>query len=186
MVSLNEYLNPSGPVPQNNALPPEPPVTTPKPSRIRLFLRLFFALLIIVVIGTAAFLVAKGARTFTVQGTAHLPLGPYENFSIEKEDTRVDVLLLGMRGVGDPDGGLLADTIILASYDTRTRKAALVSIPRDLYVELPGDGKKAKINRGGTCFRIRVNRDWSGNGFHGVYPCDRRVPFSRRFRTQRR
>ena len=124
MVSLNEYLNPSGPVPQNNALPPEPPVTTPKPSRIRLFLRLFFALLIIVVIGTAAFLVAKGARTFTVQGTAHLPLGPYENFSIEKEDTRVDVLLLGMRGVGDPDGGLLADTIILASYDTRTRKAA--------------------------------------------------------------
>lgn len=145
MVSLNEYLNPSSAPSQQPPISPEPP-TIPKRSRMRVFLRLFFALLIVGMIGTVTFLVVKGARTFTVQGTAHLPLGPYENFSIEKEDSRVDVLLVGMRGAGDPDGGLLADTIILASYDTKTRSAALVSIPRDLYVELPGNGKKAKIN----------------------------------------
>lgn len=57
---------------------------------------------------------------------------------------RVNVLLLG---VGDEDyaGANLSDTIILASYDVKSKSVSMVSIPRDLYVRLP-NGNYGKIN----------------------------------------
>lgn len=59
-------------------------------------------------------------------------------------DGRVNVLLLGRGGLGHtaPD---LTDTIIIASIDTCQKDAALVSIPRDLYVQVPDNGSM-KIN----------------------------------------
>ncbi len=62
------------------------------------------------------------------------------------ESGRVNVLLLGMRGTDMPGGGLLADTIILASYQTEENKLALISIPRDLYVKIPDTQRRVKIN----------------------------------------
>ena len=63
----------------------------------------------------------------------------------EKEPNRLDVLVLGMRGIGEEFGGLLTDTILLLSLDTGSGKIAMVSIPRDLYIALPYNGK-VKIN----------------------------------------
>ena len=63
----------------------------------------------------------------------------------EQEDNRWDVLILGIRGSDDPDGGLLSDSILLFSLDKETSRASLISIPRDLYVNLPGLAK-GKIN----------------------------------------
>ena len=67
----------------------------------------------------------------------------------EKEQTRFDLLFLGIRG-DDPEnpeaGNLLADSIMVFSYDSLTKKAALISIPRDLYIKIPKTGKKEKIN----------------------------------------
>lgn len=63
----------------------------------------------------------------------------------EKEPNRLDVLVLGMRGIGEEFGGLLTDTILLLSLDTTSGKVAMVSIPRDLYITLPYNGK-IKIN----------------------------------------
>lgn len=57
---------------------------------------------------------------------------------------RINILLLGMGGEGHP-GGNLTDSIMLASIDTQSNKVALLSLPRDLYVDLPGGGK-GKIN----------------------------------------
>ncbi len=57
---------------------------------------------------------------------------------------RINILLLGVGGKNH-DGGLLTDTIILASLDTRDKKAALLSIPRDLSVPIEGKGWR-KIN----------------------------------------
>jgi polyisoprenyl-teichoic acid--peptidoglycan teichoic acid transferase len=48
-------------------------------------------------------------------------------------DGRVNILLLGRGGEGH-DGADLTDTILLASIDPVNKKAALVSIPRDLWV----------------------------------------------------
>lgn len=59
-------------------------------------------------------------------------------------DGRVNVLLLGIGGEGHTAPNL-ADTIILASYDTNTKSVAMVSIPRDTYVKIPA-GWYTKIN----------------------------------------
>ncbi len=59
---------------------------------------------------------------------------------------RLNVLILGIRGVNDPNGGLLTDTIMIASIEPKTGKTALISIPRDLYVDIPYQDNKNKIN----------------------------------------
>ncbi|MEK7121470.1 MAG: LCP family protein [Patescibacteria group bacterium] len=75
----------------------------------------------------------------------------------DQEPNRFDVLILGLRGEDDPDakdgGPLLTDTIMVLSYDKITKKASLISIPRDLYVKISARGgpayggdKKNKIN----------------------------------------
>ncbi|HEU4914857.1 MAG TPA: LCP family protein [Candidatus Saccharimonadales bacterium] len=56
-------------------------------------------------------------------------------------DGRVNVLLLGRGGEGH-DGADLTDTILLASIDPVNKKAALVSLPRDLWVATPYGSSK--------------------------------------------
>jgi polyisoprenyl-teichoic acid--peptidoglycan teichoic acid transferase len=63
-----------------------------------------------------------------------------------EEDSRINILLLGMRGKDVPGGGLLADTIMVVSIQPQSNKAAMISIPRDLYVTDPNTGNKEKIN----------------------------------------
>jgi len=59
-------------------------------------------------------------------------------------DGRVNIALLGIGG-GDHAGGNLSDTIMIASLDVKTKDVAIVSVPRDLYVKIPGYGYD-KIN----------------------------------------
>ncbi len=65
------------------------------------------------------------------------------------EPDRFDILLMGIRGENDPDasdgGPLLTDSMIVLSYDKTTKKASIISIPRDLYVKIDKN-KKDKIN----------------------------------------
>jgi len=49
------------------------------------------------------------------------------------ENERINVLLLGIAGKGKP-GQNLTDTIMIASINTKTNQVALLSIPRDFYV----------------------------------------------------
>ncbi len=55
--------------------------------------------------------------------------------SIEESST-VSVVLLGYGGAGH-DGGTLADVVMLATVNYKTKKVTLISIPRDLWIELP-------------------------------------------------
>jgi len=59
-------------------------------------------------------------------------------------DGRVNILLLGKGGAGH-DGADLTDTLIVASIDPVNKTSTLVSIPRDLWVTVPGYGS-SKIN----------------------------------------
>jgi LCP family protein required for cell wall assembly len=52
---------------------------------------------------------------------------------------RVNVLLLG-RGGGDHDAPDLTDTLMIASIDPVNKSATLLSVPRDLWVNVPGQG----------------------------------------------
>lgn len=52
---------------------------------------------------------------------------------------RVNILLLG-RGGGNHDGPDLTDTMMLASIDTINHTTTLISLPRDLWVDVPNSG----------------------------------------------
>lgn len=53
---------------------------------------------------------------------------------------------MGIRGAGDPNGGLLTDSMLIASVRPFDNKIALISIPRDLYVTMPDLGEQRKLN----------------------------------------
>lgn len=61
--------------------------------------------------------------------------------SLKKEDSNINLLLLGISG-GQHEGPLLTDTIIFTSLDLKKNQATLVSMPRDLWIP----DLKAKIN----------------------------------------
>jgi LCP family protein required for cell wall assembly len=79
------------------------------------------------------------------QSLTHAIPGVKDTLKGEQED-RINVLLMGMRGVDDPSGGTLADTIMIASIEPKANKIALVSVPRDLWVKNPGTEIYSKIN----------------------------------------
>jgi polyisoprenyl-teichoic acid--peptidoglycan teichoic acid transferase len=62
-----------------------------------------------------------------------------------EENGRINILLLGRAGKSYP-GQNLTDTIMLASIDTRDHRAAFLSVPRDLFVPIPGTNVATKLN----------------------------------------
>lgn len=78
-------------------------------------------------------------------------LGKLKEFIFHKDakllginEDRINILILGEGGPGH-DGPYLTDTIILGSIKPSTNQVAMVSIPRDLVVNIPGYGPR-KIN----------------------------------------
>ena len=71
---------------------------------------------------------------------------PSSEYAPIKDEDRINFLLLGIRGESDPNGGMLSDGIILISLKKSTGQVALISIPRDLYLQMPGEVSYAKIN----------------------------------------
>ena len=63
-----------------------------------------------------------------------------------QDQGQINILLLGMRGNNMEGGGLLADTVMVAAIRPQENKVALISIPRDLYVQDPGTSSQSKIN----------------------------------------
>lgn len=122
----------------------------------------WFSLFLILGLG---FLVVKAGTTFNIVServssflgidAQNLPT------SNPRERNRTDVLLLGFRGEGDPHGGLLTDTLMVVSLETEKQEAALISIPRDLYVTLPIVNQKTKINE---AYAIGEEKQRGGGG----------------------
>lgn len=128
--------------------PIEPEIEPPREKRPRWGRRFFIpgllalAVFFFVQTGLAKVILSSRVFSFDNRGGARLP----ELFKPEKD--RVDVLLLGIRGRDDPNGGLLSDTIMLVSYQPSSERVAFVSIPRDLWVEMPEGKESARINFG--------------------------------------
>ena len=78
--------------------------------------------------------------------TPDAPPGEPQNFLLVGSDTRAFV--------DNPDeaesfgsaGGQRSDTIILVRVDPRTKRAAMVSFPRDLWIPIAPDGHRQRIN----------------------------------------
>lgn len=106
--------------------------------------------LVVAVVGTAGILVAA---TRTIGGVARVP-GVAQVLS-PSSSTVDNYLLVGSdsRSEGDPNTGEAggptgnrSDTIMVLRYDRATGGAALLSIPRDLWVDVPGHDSKRRIN----------------------------------------
>lgn len=83
-------------------------------------------------------------------------------------DGRINILLLGMGGEGHA-GSYLTDTVMVLSIDPKTKKVAMLSIPRDLYIYIGKGynrintmywtGEKDKIKGGGLAYSKEVVSD---------------------------
>lgn len=108
-----------------------------------------FIFLILVVFAKANnfFSIINKNSSSDIKKQADVLFSDEENIQLYKDDNRENILLLGIRGEDDMEhGGLLTDTIIVLSIDTNKKTAALVSVPRDIYLRIPGTVKKDKIN----------------------------------------
>lgn len=119
--------------------------STPRFAKKKIFLIIFSLLLapllIIAVWDYRNFSKASGEMFNNSNGLGVLAVKP-----LQDEDKRVNILLVGYSADDPGHGGAeLTDTIMLLSLDKYSKTGYMLSIPRDLYIEIPGYGR-AKIN----------------------------------------
>lgn len=104
------------------------------------------SLIIVVCLGVYGFKIYNSAKKMFEGdgGILNLLTGNTTQPLNGEKDGRVNVMLLGVGDEGH-SGSTLADTIMIASYDVRTKSVAMFSVPRDLYVKIPSNGY-TKIN----------------------------------------
>ncbi len=132
------------PPPAHYPLPPPAVVLPPaKPRRRRSCLLTFLLALVVLLVAAGA--VAVGWYAFS-QWAATLP--------------RTNVLILGLDRRPEQGYAVRSDTMILMTVDPPGPRVALLSIPRDLYVDIPGHGTN----------RINTAHFWGENEAAGGGP----------------
>src|SRR3989344_251012 len=125
-----------------------PPVR-PRSPRRRFFIYLAAAIVVCVVVFGMS-VISSGenlSQTFgnvSLWDQLKLLISSDEKALRGENQDRINVLLLGIGG-SDHDGPYLSDTIMVGSFKPSTNQVALISIPRDLLVSIPGYGWR-KIN----------------------------------------
>ena len=140
------------------ALPEEPVFVYKKPNMASKGLllngaRIFALLLLVLGLSTGGWFGYKAlsaARSIIghSNGVAPALAGLLDVTKLKGEgDGRVNILVLGIGGQGH-DGATLSDTIMVISVDPKTKSAAMLSVPRDLYVKIPaGTSNKAQYGK---------------------------------------
>jgi polyisoprenyl-teichoic acid--peptidoglycan teichoic acid transferase len=126
---------------QSRSLPMEP-VKQGRPRWKKVLISLAI-MLAVVLVGTGGYLGWKFLKDFGWQNLLSL----FDRTRLKGEDVgRVNILLAGYSADDTGHSGAqLTDSIMLVSIDTKNNKAYMMSIPRDLYVNIPNSGY-AKIN----------------------------------------
>lgn len=119
--------------------------TKPKSKTVRL-IALGIVLFVLGLAGWFGFNFFKSLNKITADSGQNSFLSVFKNNKMIKgeEEGRTNILLLGNGGANHPGGGL-TDTIMVLSIDWKSKKAALISVPRDLWVKVPNYGY-TKIN----------------------------------------
>ncbi len=148
--SMTPAMAGAAPVSPAAVLPAEPVrLRPPRARRITLRQATLFLLAILLLIGAAfGTKLYLAARKIMADGSGKIApalLGDLDPTKLRGEgDGRVNILLLGIGGSGH-EAPNLSDTIMVASFDPKTKDVAMLSVPRDLYVKIPGKGY-GKIN----------------------------------------
>lgn len=85
---------------------------------------------------------------------------PVESLPSWTGSDRVNILLLGVDIRCDEEGPTHSDTIMVVSFDPISRSGAVLSLPRDLWVEIPGYG----VNRINQAFFLGEAYEYPGGG----------------------
>lgn len=118
----------------------------------RIWLRLIIVVLLLVAVsgGLFGYKILSASNKITV--TERSLLGQLKDLLFKNKDAlagekddRINMLLIAVGGEGH-SGEELADTIMLLSFRPSNKTVALLSIPRDLYVQVPGENYYTKIN----------------------------------------
>lgn len=132
---------------------PRSRLATPKVARPRGRIRSLFTLkritLLAVILVLLPALWLGGKFVYNAQKLFHGNiLGVLTSTKLKGEDTgRVNILLAGNSADDAGHGGAdLTDSIMILSIDTKTNQAFIISVPRDLYVQIPGTNSHSKIN----------------------------------------
>jgi LCP family protein required for cell wall assembly len=148
LLDLNRSLPNYSYQPHNRAtIGPVIPEKKPTKSRFKKFLKWFGITVLVVVLVAGGWLGWKILRNelkiFGWKGIASI----IKPTKLKGEDTGHVTILVAGNSADDPghNGGNLTDSIMLISLNTKTNTAFMLSIPRDFYVNIPGEGY-AKIN----------------------------------------
>lgn len=82
--------------------------------------------------------------TTSVEDTMPLVSAPADTFP-QADPTAVNFLVVGTDDVSCSGSDMRTDTIMVVRLDPKTHRAAILSFPRDLWVDIPGGGR-ARIN----------------------------------------
>ncbi len=149
----------------------------PTSTKRRLFFFTFLALIVLAVGVTTQQVFFSQTTVPALQAVTRLPIireirsvtGANDGQLKGESRDRINVLILGQGGAGH-EGAYLSDTIMLASLKPSTGQVALLSIPRDMIVKIPGYGfdrintanaygEKNGYPGGGAAFAARVLED---------------------------
>ena len=138
--------------------------------------RAIFSFLMILVLSGAlysGYLYFSTIRAFVARTSLPLPAGvvearanptqapaKQETVTVVEKEERVNILLLGIDQREGDTGPCRTDTMILISLDPETNSAAMLSIPRDLWVTIPGFGE----NRCNVANYLGDKHDYPGGG----------------------
>jgi polyisoprenyl-teichoic acid--peptidoglycan teichoic acid transferase len=137
---------------------PAPPPAWGNPVRPRLVRAAALAVLAVLLV--AGGLALHAAYVLGQAISAQGPLSSQTGFMLGSG--RVNVLVLGYGG-GQHDGANLTDSLMVLSVDRGTGATAMISVPRDLWVQVPPDSNHYdKIN---TAYQVGL-----ANGYAGLPP----------------
>jgi LCP family protein required for cell wall assembly len=159
MTDLSTYLDPVPPnpsVPPDKIPKPEPPrqvrrVKPAKPTkeprrRLKRVLKSIAIIIGIIIIASIIYVAYKFVVDTGKVASGNI-FGLFSNTKLKGEDQgRVNILLAGDSSDDPGHGGAdLTDSIMVISINTQNNTAMLLSIPRDMWVNVPGHGYE-KIN----------------------------------------
>jgi LCP family protein required for cell wall assembly len=107
-------------------------------------------ILVIIIVSTIGGILGWNFYKNTVKVTGNSNplqlLSLFKNVPLQETNSRVNILLAGY-SVDDPNhqGAALTDSIMVVSINPENKSAVLISIPRDMWVDIPGYGYQ-KIN----------------------------------------
>lgn len=117
---------------------------------------------------TVALLAGIGVYLYLTFSNVWVKGKPLENLATDasspinlpEDDPSINVLFLGTGGPGH-EGSNLSDSNILVHVDTQSKKAAIITIPRDLWVPIPTNGDKTTFNKINMAYAIGLDDSYS-------------------------